>query len=153
MRRAIQISFILAIIAVAICEALTLVRAQEATKCRSIAGMWIYSYAGQSVEWSIRPDGTHHRSDGWDGSWTCTGSVYELRFGSYTSRVTLSADGRRMTGADILGPEVFVRKSAAVENTPVPPAAVVAPNAKAPSPSVAATPDGAGAKWMPIGPQ
>jgi hypothetical protein len=81
--------------------------------CGRIVGVWTWSN-GLSVV--VKPDGRADVSNGDYGIVTCAGGTYEFKWQSLISqmfgnvvRMTLSSDGKRMSGTGLLGPESAVR--------------------------------------------
>lgn len=77
--------------------------------CARIAGSWLWSN-GLSV--AIGANGTASATNGDKAALACNGGVYAFKwqaFGNET-RMTLSADGKRLSGSGIVGPESAVRQ-------------------------------------------
>ncbi len=78
--------------------------AEHGSSCQAkIVGQWRWHY-GTTI--SIRPGGGLSESNGTVGHWTCSGNSITMKwkeFGGITDWLTLSPDGRRMSGTNNLG--------------------------------------------------
>ncbi len=77
--------------------------------CARIAGSWAWSNGLGVV---IGANGTASSTSGDKATWICTGGMYLFKwqmFGTET-RVTLSADGKRLSGTGPIGPESGMRQ-------------------------------------------
>jgi hypothetical protein len=75
-------------------------RASTSGGCGPILGKWLW-FNGVTVV--VNADRTTTQSDGHSASVACTDGVYRFNWGFGSATMTLSADGRRMTGRDSLG--------------------------------------------------
>jgi hypothetical protein len=77
--------------------------------CGRIVGTWKWS---NGVDVVIKPDSTADGTDGGRGVLTCDSGMYVFKWqaAGNMSRMTLAADGRRLSGMGSFGPESAVRK-------------------------------------------
>ena len=71
-----------------------------ASPCSNLAGVWGWY---NNVEVVIRADGSMSASNGDSGTWTCTAGQVVLNWRIAQDRVSLSSDGKRLTGSNVLG--------------------------------------------------
>jgi hypothetical protein len=85
--------------------------APEAQKagCGRIAGSWLWSN-GLSV--AISASSTATATNGDKATLTCSGGLYVFKWQAFgnEARMTLSADGKRLSGSGVVGPESAVRQ-------------------------------------------
>jgi hypothetical protein len=75
--------------------------AAKSSGCGPILGKWLW-FNGVTVV--VNANQTTTQSDGHSASVACTDGVYTFNWGIGSATMTLSADRRRMTGRDSLGP-------------------------------------------------
>ena len=85
--------------------------APEAQKagCARVAGTWLWS---NGISVAVSANGTASATNGDKATLACTGGVYTFKWLSFgvETRMTLSADGRRLSGSGVIGPELAVRQ-------------------------------------------
>jgi TPR repeat len=102
--------------------------AQGSGNCGRIVGVWTWH---NNISVVVKPDGTADASNGGQAILACEGGIYEFKWQGvfalgHVSRMTLSADGKQMSGSGPWGvSESAVRKGAAPAAT-----AAAAPGAK-----------------------
>ena len=73
---------------------------RSAGPCGNVTGTWAWY---NNVEVVIRVDGTTSASNGDRGRWTCANGQLLIRWRIGRNRLTLSPDGKRLTGTNLLG--------------------------------------------------
>jgi hypothetical protein len=85
--------------------------APEAQKagCARAAGTWLWS---NGISVAVSANGTASATNGDKAILACTGGVFTFKWQSFgvETRMTLSADGKRLSGSGVLGPESAVRQ-------------------------------------------
>lgn len=77
--------------------------------CARIAGSWLWS---NGISVAVSANSTASATNGDKATLACTGGVYAFKWQAFgnESRMTLSADGKRLSGSGIVGPESAVRQ-------------------------------------------
>jgi hypothetical protein len=134
--------------------------AQDAKNCAArVVGTWAWTQSiGGAATLVVKADRTAHLSAPMGSeamTWTCSGNSYDFNWGRGSGLLTLSPDGRRLSGR---GGGIVTIEITAVRTSAPPPAVVTSPPPKAPpakttapAPGLAqqAPPKAAGAEALP----
>lgn len=82
---------------------------EESGSCGTITGTWTWS---NNIDVVVKSNRTADATDGGHAALSCDGGMYVFnwRGGGNVSRMTLTADGKRMSGMGFYGAESAVRK-------------------------------------------
>jgi hypothetical protein len=80
-------------------------------KCKGIAGKWAYNWTVGINEAIFNSDGTGSNSDGRKAKWTCSKGLISVVWDhGVTDHVTLSDDGKSLSGKGALGVNISATK-------------------------------------------
>jgi hypothetical protein len=84
-------------------------QSEDGRGCGRIVGAWKWS---NNVDVVVKPDGTADATDGGHAILTCDSGMYVFKWSGVgnMSRLTLAADGKRMSGMGSFGSESAARK-------------------------------------------